>query len=342
MIGADYLCKPLSVALISGNWKDVNEIIYSDDAHTPFVLSGGVMDTTSLAVADMNGDGLLDLVLGNYADKNQILFNDGSDSFNAELRGDISNTWSVQVADINGSGLLDILVGNWNEENEIIYNDGTSINLPGAAGRTRAIVSADMDVDGDVDIVVGEWGNNVQILDNDSSGSFTATALPDVEDYLTSMALADLNKDGFNDIVVVNRSNNDSKVFLSDGTGSYTPISLGSLEVEDVTVADINGDGDYDLVLGTQFSYPNILLLNNGNGQSFTQLNLPGGTSFTTHGLAVADVNGDGYQDIFLGNYGYHNQILFNKGDTTFIPVNLPGEYKQTQAVTILPPKNKN
>jgi hypothetical protein len=76
-------------------------------------LPGGAL-TTSVAIADMNNDGLLDIVIGNGYEKNQLLLNAGGGTFDdtVDLPGGTLNTRSVAIADMNNDGLLDIVIGN--------------------------------------------------------------------------------------------------------------------------------------------------------------------------------------------------------------------------------------
>ena len=72
-------------------------------------------NTTSVTLGDVDGDGDLDLVVGNYAETNKLYKNDGSGGFNATgtgLGSNMDNTFSITLGDVDGDGDLDLVVGN--------------------------------------------------------------------------------------------------------------------------------------------------------------------------------------------------------------------------------------
>jgi hypothetical protein len=86
-------------------------------------LPGGASLSYSIAVADMNNDGMLDIVIGNYNQKNQLLINSGDGTFSEDvedLPGGALSTWSIAVADMNNDGMLDIVIGNSDQKNQLV------------------------------------------------------------------------------------------------------------------------------------------------------------------------------------------------------------------------------
>ena len=77
------------------------------------------------------------------------------------------------------------------------------------------------------------------------------------------------------------------------------PIS-GSISTQSIAVADVDGDGDLDMLLGNHDT-PSHVLLNAGDGSFPTSTELPGGSE-PTKSIATADVDGDGDLDVLLGN----------------------------------------
>jgi len=99
---------------------------------------------------------------------------------------------------------------------------------------------------------------------------------------------------------------------------------LGSSFTTSIAAADVDGDGDLDVLLGNQGS-PSRVLLNAGNGSFPTSIELPGGNA-TTSSIAAADVDGDGDLDVLLGNSGSFSCVLLNAGGGTFpTSIDLPG-----------------
>jgi hypothetical protein len=176
-------------------------------------LPGGALGTRSVAIADMNNDGLLDIVTGNYNDKNQLIINAGDGTFledAVDLPGGALGTISVAIADMNNDGLLDIVIGNDGDKNQLIINagDGTfledAVDLPGGALYTQSVAIADMNNDGLLDIVIGNYNDKNQLIINAGDGTFLEDAvdLPGGALRTFSVAIADMNNDGLLDIVI--------------------------------------------------------------------------------------------------------------------------------------------
>ncbi len=134
------------------------------------------------------------------------------------------------------------------------------------------------------------------------------------------ISVADVNHDGHADILVANDEGETVSVLLGDGKGQFreaagSPIAAGHLP-NDIAVADMNGDGNLDLVIANhQSPYVRILL---GDGKGGFRL-APGSpvdvhSNPHPHGVAVADFNGDGKPDVVTDSWGA-NQIELLLGD---------------------------
>lgn len=143
-----------------------------------------------------------------------------------------------------------------------------------------------------------------------------------------SVALIDLNGDGRLDLFFSNSSHEDSRVFLG---GSETGFELGSSgdltssggRSDGASFADVDGDGDLDAAIVNWYGDPTQLFRNEGNGQ-FSRITsgpvtVPGSYSET---CSWADVNGDGWLDLYISNSGgsLQNQLFLNSatGDVEF------------------------
>jgi hypothetical protein len=137
--------------------------------------------------------------------------------------------------------------------------------------------------------------------------------------------VADVNRDGMADLLVVNGGGGNVSVYLGDSKGGFaqasgSPFSAGS-EPNDLGVADFSGDGNPDIAIANHGVKTVTVLLGNGKGQF---ANAPG-SPFTVesrphpHGIAVADFNGDKKPDIAVDSWGENKVlVLFGKGDGTF------------------------
>ena len=182
------------------------------------------------------------------------------------------------------------------------------------ASLSDAVESADIDNDGDIDIVVnGEVDISsldpvVKILKNNGNGTFAPAIDYTPARNFADMKLRDINGDGFVDLIFAPDANDPPYHFgtaLNLGNGTFAPtvvtevFSCGSGTID---AADLDGDGDLDIVLteeeGCPGVDPHIFIFRNDGNQNFTRMTdivLPGRLP---HGLALADVTGDGHIDI--------------------------------------------
>ena len=313
-------------------------------------LPGGTLDTGSIVVADVNEDGFDDIIVGNVGN-NQLLLNNGNNTFTVgTLPGGTSFTLSIATADVNNDGFDDIIVGNGGggQANQLLINNGagtfTVETLPGGTLDTASIATADVNNDGFEDIIVGNFFSQAnQVLINNGDGTFTASDLPGGDLDTRSIATADVNNDGFEDIIVGNSLVLDdiivgqaNQVLINNGDNTFTALDLpgGDLVTTSITTADVDDDGDIDIIVGNSVQ-ANQLLINNGNG-AFTVSDLPGG-DLSTFSIATADVDDDGFDDILVGNdSGQANQVLINNGAGTFTNETLPGGALSTASIAVI------
>jgi serine/threonine protein kinase len=297
---------------------------------------------TTIAAVDVDGDGDLDVLLGNQGSPSRVLLNAGDGTFpmSIELPGGSAFTYSLAAADVDGDGDFDVLLGNWGSPNQVLLNAGdgtfpTSVELPGGSAYTYSLAAADVDGDGDLDVLLGNWGSPSGVLLNAGDGTFpTSIELPGGSADTWSIAAADVDGDGDLDVLLGNH-NTPSRVLLNAGDGTF-PISVelpgGSAPTNSIAAADVDGDGDLDVLLGNQGS-PSQVLLNAGDGTFPTSIELPGGNAQTAS-IVAADVDGDGDLDVLLGNHNTPSRMLLNAGDGSFpTSIELPGDSTYTNSV---------
>jgi hypothetical protein len=229
---------------------------------------------------------------------------------------------SVAIGDFNADGHLDLAVANGNSDDVSILRgrgDGTFIPLGAAivGGSPVAVVVGDFNRDGRVDIAAARSSSGgVAVLFGNGNGTFQAAVTISSGIFSpTGLALADLNGDLADDLIVVGGSFSPNvAVLLGNGDGTFqTPRMLtAGRNPSSVAAGDVNGDGIPDLVVANSFSSNVTVFLGNGNG-TFQ----PGVDFFILAAgpasVALADINGDGRVDIVTANSSSNNvSVLLN------------------------------
>ncbi|RJP29339.1 MAG: hypothetical protein C4527_11110 [Candidatus Omnitrophota bacterium] len=303
--------------------------------------------TRSLAVGDVDGDGDLDLMAGNFTTQNSVILNDGNGNFEGNERffGPANaRTNSIVLCDVDGDGDLDAALGNASLQNVVYLNDGKGNFNAGnrsfgtAIDFTFAIAFGDVDNDGDPDVVVGNGFQQNAVYLNDGRGNFTAGVrnFGSGRDYTQAIELADVDGDGSLDIVVGNSNGQPNAIYYNDGDGNFTAsaqyFGTGSDDTLALASGDVDGDGDVDLVTGNQYQQ-NVVYLNDGRG-NFTESIPFGPSGDCTYSLALGDVDGDGDLDLAVGNKGQKNYLYLNDGQGYFVPIQIFGTGNdETEAV---------
>ena len=294
-------------------------------------LSGGPSqsiasdNSNAVQLADLDGDGLTDLVVATGAGRaTELYVNDGARGLvdNAVRFGDTGASRGVTVDDFDQDGDQDAATANDDAMgNNVFLNpgDGTLV-LDSTLGSDTSldVDSADLDGDGFPDLAFANASPN-RIYLNQGDGTFAAFgALTDDSDS-RGIALADLTGDDVPDLVVAN-ADNPSGYHENLGGGNFgtlQPIDLDA--AESVASGDFNGDGREDLVFArllpdSSGSRANPVYLNTGG--AFVQ-NAMLGELPTLHVL-VEDVSLDGNLDIVTINETGTHQIYVGDGAGNF------------------------
>ena len=298
---------------------------------------------SSIAVADLNGDGKLDLITGNATDHSiSVLLGNGDGSFKTAVTYPVggTNNGAVAVGDLNGDGKVDVLVPNSNFPSAAGYGlfvlfgngDGT---LQTAVGRTpngnyATVKIADLNQDGILDVVAGDGSAHAAyaLLGNGDGTFQSALTVPLTGDNFIGQeywAVTDLNHDGYPDVIVPNAgAAQPVGVFLGNGDGTFRAAAyypgLPYQYTDGLVAGDFNGDGKPDIAMLYWIGVG--VLLGNGDGslQPLRSSDLMGQVPWSP--VLTGDFNGDGKLDfVYRGYTSPDFSIVLGKGDGTFQPV---------------------
>ncbi|MFT5089511.1 MAG: hypothetical protein ACI8PG_003881, partial [Planctomycetota bacterium] len=295
---------------------------------TPVFSAPFSSSTHGVELGDVDGDGSLDLVVGNSSQQNAVYLNDGAGAMTAGTNNfgtGTDNTLSIDLADLDCDGFLDIVTGNFSEQNTSHINDGagafaSSDNFGTGSDATRPVVLGDLDADGYPDVAVGNDGAQNVVYYNDGAGvlNWWTSNFGTGTDATKGLDIGDVDKDGDLDLFLGNDSEA-NKIALNDGWGTFTTgntFGTGSDQSHWLAVGDIDGDGDVDVVnasLGGQ-SRPEI---NDGAG-TFSAGTAFGSTA-NARAVKLGDVDGDGDLDAALSfDSGTAGSVFLNNASGVF------------------------
>jgi len=301
----------------------------------------------AIAIQDVNGDGLDDIIILDDAKNLRIEFQHLNGTWTSYTGGamDNQNAWGMVVADMDGNGYADIFSGVNGEDPDYAKANGDGSawlisDLTGYPLFYQGSSLGDIDNDGDLDLYVCADTDESAIWENDGNGNMTISGQSLIDltvsgwdgsgNYGSTFTDFDLDGDldlyiahcrqGVNDPTDPRRIN---QLFLNDGNNNYTEaaadfgLDLGA-QSWTADFGDIDNDGDFDIFI-TNHDVPNMMLLNENNSDFYADIFASAGLTQDV-GLPIQaimkDFDNDMYLDIIVT--GSSHAFYHNNGNSTF------------------------
>ena len=306
-----------------------------------------------ILTADLNGNGSLDLaVVSEGTNTVSILQSNFTGNFTAGGSYSTgSQPWGIVAADFFGTGQLGLAITNSGDNTITIllpngggtFRPGNTISLPGVF--PTQLVAGDFNGDGKIDLAVlntcgtGAGGcfpqaapqvpGTVTILLGNGDGTFTVSSVTLTTGNVPyAIAAADLNDDGFIDLVIANQNDNNLTILMGNGDGTFTPTSASPITgnlPSAIAVGDFNGDGNLDLAVTNSGDNTVSILLNQNCSNLPAALCVFAPASVSPivgsgpAAISTADMNADGFLDLVVANSsGNSVSVLLGDGTGAF------------------------
>jgi hypothetical protein len=307
---------------------------------------------TSVKLADLDGDGLTELIVANEGENTISVFRNPAEdqppSFSYRVDQPVGfQPKDVSIADLDNDGYLDIVTANFAEGLTILRNTSTDVGSisfgdaftipvtidPSNNAGPYTVAVGDLDSDGLLDLVVSHFATAKALIFRNTSSAAGVLSFEKVSEYsvgsslLTEqpLAITDLDGDGKPDIVAVNSAEATLYVFrnASDKVGAIDFKASLKYAIDgspvDLLVGDINNDSKMDIIVTSYGANGIVIFPNNSSAGSIsfqpqTKIVTTGKNSFRT---AIGDLDGDGKLDLVYADISGNSIAILKNLSTT-------------------------
>jgi len=305
--------------------------IYAQIDFEPHIIvndNGGTNNPTSVYAADLDGDGYLDMISASANDTKLAWYKNTNGSFGPQqiITENAIRAYQVIAIDIDNDGDQDLVNATyygifWYKNTDGQGNFASAQPISAAVVKAQNIDAKDMDGDGDMDVIANSGStNSISWFENmDGQGTFVEEHIITTDTALyQKIDVADLDGDGDMDILTSDYTNDDVGWFKNiNGQGDFGPKQVITADVQrpqGISAADIDGDGDLDVLSTSQLFDHKLVWHENLNGQgNFGPQRFVSSDVQSQFLVTTADLDNDGDLDVISGSsnqgiiYGYKN-----------------------------------
>ncbi|MEE3370379.1 MAG: FG-GAP-like repeat-containing protein [Planctomycetota bacterium] len=307
------------VDVLSASQEDGTIAWYQNDGSQGFttqIISNTEAGATSVTTGDIDGDGDLDIVTA-AATTNSVSWYENEDNEQFSVRvitNEALGANQVLIVDLDGDGDHDVLSTSSEDDSIRWYeNDSTqqftTHSVNNEAAGASGLAAADINGDGYLDLLTASsTDDSITWYANDGSQTFTAHVISDSALGASSLFTTDLDRDGDTDVIAASADDNTLWWFEYDAAAedegeafvAHT-VTTDALGASEVITADLDGDGDTDL-LSASANDNTIAWYQNDGEQSFARHIISADSTGAT-AVSVADVDGDGDLDVLSASH---------------------------------------
>ncbi len=305
------------------------------------VVSVDAASARSVHGADVDGDGDMDM-LSASSDNDTIAWYENNGASPPVWTPYIVTTsadeaWSVFAADVDGDGDMDVLSASRLDDTIAWYeNDGASPpvwtphTISTSADEARRVFAVDLDGDGDMDVLsASSLDDKIAWYESDGASPPVWTPRTISTAALGARAVFAIDVDGDDDVDVLSASIDDDKIAWYESNGASPPvwtphtISTGANGARNVFAADVDGDGDIDVLSASRLDDKIAWYESDGASPPVWTPRTVTTNADEARGVSAADVDGDGHMDV-LSASGFDDKIAWYQNNGASPPVWVP------------------